>query len=144
MLLQSDIFLDSSKSKNNEINQKEMVEIIARNARRLQRLTEDLLDVTRIDSKTLKLKKEKFILADLVSGIVEEYKNKIGVDKSNIKLLYNPIQQNNTVIKADRDRIAQVISNLTDNAIKFTKGGGTVSINIEKENNNWIIISFFS
>jgi two-component system, OmpR family, sensor histidine kinase VicK len=141
MLLQSDIFLDSSKSKNNEINQKEMVEIIARNARRLQRLTEDLLDVTRIDSKTLKLKKEKFILADLVSGIVEEYKNKIGVDKSNIKLLYNPIQQNNTVIKADRDRIAQVISNLTDNAIKFTKGGGTVSINIEKENNNWIIVS---
>ena len=141
MLLQSDIFLDSSKSKNNEINQKEMVEIIARNARRLQRLTEDLLDVTRIDSKTLKLKKEKFILADLVSGIVEEYKNKIGVDKSNIKLLYNPIQHNNTIIKADRYRIAQVISNLTDNAIKFTKEGGTVSINIEKENNNWIMVS---
>jgi signal transduction histidine kinase len=141
MLLQSDIFLDSSKSKNNEINQKEMVEIIARNARRLQRLTEDLLDVTRIDSKTLKLKKEKFILADLVSGIVVEYKNKIGVDKSNIKLLYNPIRHDNTDIKADRDRIAQVISNLTDNAVKFTKRGGTVSINIEKENNNWIIVS---
>ena len=99
------------------------------------------MDVTRIDSKTLKLKKEKFILADLVSGIVEEYKNKIGVDKSNIKLLYNPIQHNNTIIKADRYRIAQVISNLTDNAIKFTKEGGTVSINIEKENNNWIMVS---
>ena len=141
MLLQSDIFLDSSKNKNNKINQKEMVEIIARNAKRLQHLTEDLLDVTRIDSKTLKLKKEKFILADLVSGIVEEYKNKIGVDKSNIKLLYNPIQHNNTVIKADRYRIAQVISNLIDNAIKFTKEGGTVSINIGKQNNNWIMVS---
>jgi two-component system, OmpR family, sensor histidine kinase VicK len=37
--------------------------------------------------------------------------------------------------------LRQVISNLTNNAIKFTKGGETVSINIEKENNNWIIVS---
>ena len=120
---------------------KEILDVIIRNAKRLQHLTEDLLDVTRIDSKTLKLKKEKFILTDLISGIIEEYKNKIGVDKSNIKLLYNPIQYNNIIIKADRHRIAQVISNLTDNAIKFTKEGGIISINIEKENDNWIIIS---
>jgi signal transduction histidine kinase len=120
---------------------KEILDVIIRNAKRLQHLTEDLLDVTRIDSQTLKLKKEKFILTDLISGIIEEYKNKIGVDKSNIKLLYNPIQYNNIIIKADRHRIAQVISNLTDNAIKFTKEGGIISINIEKENDNWIIIS---
>ena len=55
--------------------------------------------------------------------------------------MYNPIQHNSTVIKADRNRIAQVISNLTDNAIKFTKEGGTVSINVEKENDNWIMVS---
>ena len=128
-----------SRIRNSE--DKEILDIIIRNAKRLQHLTEDLLDVTRIDSKTLRLKKEKFILTDLVSGIVEEYKNKIGVDKSNIKLLYNPIQHNNTIIKADRYRIAQVISNLTDNAIKFTKEGGIVSINIEKENNSWIMVS---
>ena len=120
---------------------KEILDVIIRNAKRLQHLTEDLLDVTRIDSQTLKLKKEKFILTDLISGIIEEYKNKIGVDKSNIKILYNPIQYNNIIIKADRHRIAQVISNLTDNAIKFTKEGGIISINIEKENDNWIIIS---
>jgi signal transduction histidine kinase len=120
---------------------KEILDVIIRNAKRLQHLTEDLLDVTRIDSQTLKLKKEKFILTDLISGIIEEYKNKIGVDKSNIKLLYNPIQYNNIIIKADRHRIAQVISNLIDNAIKFTKEGGIISINIEKENDNWIIIS---
>ena len=120
---------------------KEILDVIIRNAKRLQHLTEDLLDVTRIDSQTLRLKKEKFILTDLISGIIEEYKNKIGVDKSNIKLLYNPIQYNNIIIKADRHRIAQVISNLTDNAIKFTKEGGVISINIEKENDNWIIVS---
>ena len=120
---------------------KVILDVIIRNAKRLQHLTEDLLDVTRIDSQTLRLKKEKFILTDLISGIIEEYKNKIGVDKSNIKLLYNPIQYNNIIIKADRHRIAQVISNLTDNAIKFTKEGGVISINIEKENDNWIIVS---
>src|SRR5215217_298624 len=50
---------------------------IYRNAKRLQRLTEDILDVTRIDSQSLRLNKEKFILNDLVSSIVEEYKYEI-------------------------------------------------------------------
>jgi signal transduction histidine kinase len=118
-----------------------ILDVIIRNAKRLQHLTEDLLEVTRIESQTLKLKKEKFVLTDLVSSMVEEYKNKIVVDKNIIMLLYNPMEHNNSIIEADRHRIAQVISNLIDNAIKFTREGGTVSINIEKENNSWIIVS---
>jgi signal transduction histidine kinase len=114
----------------------QLLDIIVRNAKRLQRLTEDILDVTRIESQALKLNKEKFILNDLVSSIVEEYKNEIGEDnnKNNIKLLYNPIEGNNIIIvEANRHRITQVISNLMDNAIKFTKEGrGIVSINIKK------------
>src|SRR5918993_1236981 len=50
---------------------------INRNAKRLQRLTEDILDVTRIDSQSLRLNKEEFILNDHVSSIVEEYKEEI-------------------------------------------------------------------
>jgi two-component system sensor histidine kinase VicK len=118
-----------------------ILDVIIRNAKRLQHLTEDLLEVTRIESQTLKLKKEKFVLTDLVSSMVEEYKNKINVDKSIIMLLYNPMEHNNSIIEADRHRIAQVISNLIDNAIKFTREGDTVSINIENENNSWIIVS---
>jgi signal transduction histidine kinase len=73
------------------------------------------------------------VLNDLVSSIVDEYSNEIGDDnnKNNIKLLYNTIEDNNNIIivEADRHRITQVISNLMDNAIKFTKeGGGIVSI----------------
>ena len=64
------------------------LDTISRNAKRLQRLTEDILDVTRIESQSLRLNKEKFILNDLVSSIVEEYKNEIRSDnKINIKLL---------------------------------------------------------
>ena len=91
--------------------------------------------MTRIESQSLRLNKEKFILNDLVSSIVEEYnyesrsKNKI-----NIILLDSPTEGNNIIIVyADRHRITQVISNLMENAIKFTKEkGGTVSINIKK------------
>jgi signal transduction histidine kinase len=133
------------RSKEEDEEKCRLVDIISRNAKRLQRLTEDILDVTRIESQSLRLKKEKFILNDLVLSIIEEYKKEIGDDnKSNIKLLYNPIEDNNIIVEADRYRITQVTSNLMDNAIKFTKegGGGTVSINIKKkESNSWVIVS---
>jgi signal transduction histidine kinase len=124
-----------------------LVEIISRNAKRLQRLTEDILDVTRIESQLLRLKKEKCNLNDLVSSVVEEYKKEIGDDnnKNNIKLLYNPIGDNNIIVEADRSRITQVTSNLIDNAIKFTNeegGGETISVNIKKkEGDGWVIVS---
>src|SRR5215207_8260003 len=115
---------------------------IYRNAKRLQRLTEDILDVTRIDSQSLRLNKEKFILNDLVSSIVEEYKYEIRSD-NRVNIRYSSTEDNNGVtVYADRYRIAQVISNLVDNAIKFTKEqGGSMSINIKrKENDGWVIV----
>src|ERR671910_1395366 len=116
---------------------------IYRNAKRLQRLTEDILDVTRIDSQSLRLNKEKFILNDLVSSIVEEFKDEIRSD-NRVSIRYSPTEDNNGVtVYADRYRITQVISNLVENAIKFTKEqGGSVSINIKrKENGSWVIVS---
>src|SRR5215218_4014251 len=128
------------QSKITDNEQRLLVDVISRNAKRLQRLTEDILDVTRIESQLLRLSKERFNLNGLVLSIIEEYKKEIGDDnKSNIKLLNNPIEDNNIIVEADRYRITQVTSNLMDNAIKFTKeGGGTVSINIKKkESNSW-------
>ncbi|MFL6441899.1 MAG: ATP-binding protein, partial [Nitrososphaeraceae archaeon] len=91
-----------------------------RNANRLQRLTNDILDVTRIESQALKLNKEKFNLIDLISNIIEDFKNDIQKKGSNVALLYKP-DDNNLVVEADKERITQVISNLLSNAIKFTK-----------------------
>jgi signal transduction histidine kinase len=106
-----------------------------RNANRLQRLTNDILDVTRIESQTLKLNKEKFNLTELISSIVEDFKNDIQKKGSKIKLLYEP-EDNNLVIEADKGRITQVISNLLSNAIKFTKDG-SISITAVKKDGKY-------
>jgi signal transduction histidine kinase len=104
-----------------------------RNANRLQRLTNDILDVTKIESQTLKLNKEKFNLTELISTIIEDFKNDIQKNSSNVALLYEP--EDSLVVEADKERITQVISNLLSNAIKFTKEG-SISINVLKKTRN--------
>ena len=116
------------------------LDIITRNAKRLQRLTEDILDVTKIESHSLKLNKERFNLSDLISSIIEDYRNHIKKDNIAVKLLYEPNNKDNIIfVEADRGRLIQVISNLLDNAIKFTKEG-TISI-ITEEKDSKVIVS---
>ena len=102
----------------------EMIQAIYRNAKRLQRLTNDILDVTKIESKTFKLNKTHFSLNDLLSSVVDEYKENIDKANINVRLLHNETDNEFFLIEADRQRITQVVSNLLDNAIKFTKGKG--------------------
>ena len=117
---------------------KQMIEAISRNAIRLQRLTNDILDVTRIESRTLNLDKEQFNLNDLITSIVEDYRSQIEKENGNIKLLYNKPKSNNLlIVEADRGRIAQAISNLLSNAIKFSpRENGIVSITAKQEKND--------
>jgi signal transduction histidine kinase len=105
------------------------VDVIIRNARRLQRLTEEILDVTKIESQSLKLKKDEFNLNDVIVNCINDItmnrqfnNNNNKVKKQNI--LYEP---NDILLKADRGRVSQVISNLLSNAAKFTPEG-TISI----------------
>ena len=103
----------------------ELIDIIQRNAKRLQTLISNILDVTRIESQTLILYKERFDICNLVSSVLEDYKDK--VKDSNIQLI-NKNNNNPIFVEADRDRITQVLSNLLSNAIKFTNQG-EISIN---------------
>jgi signal transduction histidine kinase len=104
----------------------EMFEIIVRNANRLHQLTEDILDVTRIESCTLKLRKERFNLNGAILNVIADYRKQIA--NGNVKLIYEPGDSSSiTLVEADRQRLTQVISNLLDNAIKFTKEG-TVTV----------------
>jgi signal transduction histidine kinase len=119
----------------------EMLKAISRNAVRLQRLTNDILDVTRIESQTLKLDKEKFNLSDLIANVVEDQRSHVEKENQKIKLMYNNKYDSYgaPIVDADRDRITQVISNLLGNAIKFTSNqeeGGSVSVTLEKNHNN--------
>ena len=122
----------------------EMLSAISRNADRLHKLTNDILDVTRIESQTLSLNKEVINLNDLVIGLIEDFESQIQTEHSNLQILYDgPKSSDNPfLIEADRGRINQCISNLLSNAIKFSANeysdgdGGTVSITVTKEEKN--------
>ena len=122
-----------SKIKDNE--QRSLMDPILRNAKRLRQLTEDILDVTRIESHTLELKKELFNINDIILNVVQDYRDRIkrkNNDKHNLKILYEPPKEekDNIIVEADKGRITQVVSNLIDNAIKFTPEG-TITITTE-------------
>jgi signal transduction histidine kinase len=102
-----------------------------RNANRLQRLTNDILDVTRIESQTLKLNKEKFNLSELISSVTEDFKNDIHKKGNNVALL-SKLDDRHIIVEADKERVTQVISNLLNNAVKFTKEG-SIFIKVVKE-----------
>jgi signal transduction histidine kinase len=100
----------------------EMLEAIARNATRLQRLTNDILDVTRIETQSLKLNIERVNLNELISDVIEDQINQIEKTNKDIKISHEP-QDQTIEVEADKNRLAQVVSNLLSNAIKFTKKG---------------------
>jgi signal transduction histidine kinase len=114
------------------------------------RLTDDILDVSRIESHTLTLQKERFNLNDLVSNIVQDCKNQLEREKgsliaddghiptgSNLTIIYKgPDKEEEPIYaEADKQRINQVVWNLLNNAIKFTREGDTLSIIVEKKKN---------
>jgi two-component system, OmpR family, sensor histidine kinase VicK len=138
------------QSKICDTKQLELLEAIVRNAKRLQRLTDDILDVTKIESKSLNLNKERFNLNDVISNIAKDLTNhneKANNNNNNnndgklLKLLYKPDRED-IFVEADKERITQVVSNLLNNSVKFTEEG-TISIDVkvqehddDNDNNN--------
>ena len=119
-----------SKIKDEE--QRNLLEIIMRNAQRLKRLTDNVLDVTKIESNSLMLKKEPLNLNTLVSEILKNYAKK-GVKQPMAKIVYDFKYTDDIIVEADGDRLAQVISNLVDNALKFTNPDQMISVIIDKK-----------
>ena len=130
------------RRRSNDPKDGESLDIIIRNATRLQRLTEDILDVQRIESQTLQLNKERFDLYELISSIIADYKKQLIKGK---KITINLLQKSNaisTIVNADKNRLVQIIYNLLDNALKFIKEEGAISIKINGSNDsNSIIVS---
>ena len=130
---------DDSQSNINAENQ-EFVDVILRNGQRLGKLVEDVLDVTKIESQSLELHRERFDLNDLIINIIDDImaaeveSMAYGLparrkEKNNVKITYQPRP---LLVDADRNRVAQVISNLLNNAMKFTSEG-YVTITTEKK-----------
>jgi signal transduction histidine kinase len=132
--------LEAHPEKKMEINQG-----IKRNAARLQRLTNDILDVTRIESHTLNLNKERFDLNDMISYVIEDFRNQ--ANNAHLQLIYSPginsetdKDKNSIIVEADKSRLVQVISNLLGNAMKFTESEGSISVRSQK-NDGHVIVS---
>ncbi|MFL6361007.1 MAG: sensor histidine kinase, partial [Nitrososphaeraceae archaeon] len=138
------------RSKISNTEQQELSDVILRNAKRLQRLTNDILDVTRIESQSLNLKKEWFNLNDVISNTVDDIITNSELAKpfeKRIKLLYQPCD---IFIEADKARITQVIFNLLNNAVKFTEakenrgeqeGERIVSIAAENTDDGYAVVT---
>ena len=113
-------------------DQAQLLDVVIRNAQRLKKLSNDILEVTKIESNTLDIYKEWFILDRLISETVKDFENSlkdkdIGFECHNLSSSCN--------LFADQSRIRQVISNLIGNSVKFIGKEGTVSITLEKKKN---------
>ena len=137
----SEILLRSLKKVNGKTDMEgeQSLEAIIRNSKKLFRLSQDILDVSKIESHSLDLKKERFNLNDVILDSVKDYMNQAEKEgKRDIKLLYEP--KEDIFVEADRGRLNQVVSNLISNAIKFTKEG-TIFVNAEKKDKEQVIVS---
>jgi signal transduction histidine kinase len=118
-------------------HQAKLLDVIMRNARRLQRLSRDILDVSKIESSLLKLSKTSFELNEKIKNAINDTENGRDNSSNSVKILF-PSKEPITVI-ADRDRIYQVLSNLLSNALKFTNNGTITvktSLNNSSDNHN--------
>ncbi|HEX6647788.1 MAG TPA: ATP-binding protein [Nitrososphaeraceae archaeon] len=120
-----------SKVKDEELH--ELLDIIMRNAKRLKRLTDNLLDVTKIECRSLMLNKEKFNMNILISEVLKDYINK-QKNQLILKIVYDFKRKEDIIVEADRDRLSQVIHNLLDNALKFTTHNNqTIFVIVDKK-----------
>jgi signal transduction histidine kinase len=125
-------------SKIKDIQQQESLDIIIRNAKRLKKLSDELLYITKLETQTLELKKEQFNLTEVILHAIDDIVLSKVFSSNHLKLLYEP---QDVLLNADKSRIDEVISNLLSNAVKFTPEG-TITISVEKdETKNWVIVS---
>jgi two-component system sensor histidine kinase VicK len=126
-------------SKEGDIRQyHDPISAIRRNAKRLQRLTEDILDVTRIESQTLELKKERVNINEKIRDVINDVKNQIN-NPDRLKIIFSE-KIKPVYVETDKTRLYQVIANLITNAIKFTREGTiTVSVDVNDINDELIV-----
>lgn len=115
----------------------EEVDAIKRNAERLQKLAINLLDVSRIESQTLKLRKEIININEKIVNVKKDIENQSPYALAIRILIIEPRENNPIYVQADKIRLYEVLANLLSNAMKFTqKGTILISTDIRSNTNN--------
>jgi signal transduction histidine kinase len=134
----TEVLLQEGGIINTEKN-KQYLDIISRNSKRLKQITDDVLDIARIESGSFSLNKEKFNLKEMITDIMKDYEQSIIQYKKNLKIIYESSDNDNQIIiEADRKRLCQAIRNLLNNAIHFTNEGSITIIVKERKKNDII------
>lgn len=131
---QEGMVAERGEKENNSNNKRIYIKAIIRNTKRLEELSQHILDVTRIESKILNLNKERLNLNDVILNVIDDliiYSTNDQEKKDNLKVRYE-LKDGNIPVEADRNRLTQVISNLLSNALKFTNEG-TITIKTERK-----------
>jgi signal transduction histidine kinase len=115
--------------------ERDQISSLIRNAKRLDRLASDILDVTRIESKSLRLNKEKFNLKDMICSILSDVKKYDSEVTKFPEIKYTP---KDVIVEADKGRLSQVLTNLLSNAVKFTEKG-TITIDTSESDKEVIV-----
>jgi signal transduction histidine kinase len=126
-------FTEHLRNKTNDNEQLEFLDIIYRNTKRLKKLSEDILEISKIENNLLSLNKEDFKIKELILQILRDYKKEI--EGKNIEFEFTNLINNDLFINADKDKICQVICNLISNSIKFiaNEKEGIISILLKKK-----------
>ena len=106
--------------------------LIVRNARRLERLTSDILEVTRIESGSIKLNKVQLDMNQKAQNVAKDAKDSIPAHKKSAVQLVVETTPDPLMVDADKSRLYEVVSNLISNAIKFTEQGSII-VRVEKK-----------
>ena len=112
--------------------QRTLLDVAIRNSKKLKILTQNLLEISKIESKSLKLNKEEFSFNELVIEIIKDYEDSVFFNSSNLKIIYSSSDKD-LLVYADKNRICQVLTNLIDNSIKFISNEGVVLITVKKK-----------
>jgi len=132
---QTQLLLSDDYGKLNK-EQKEAVEMIFRNENQMERLVNDILDITKLQSKKLRLTLKKTTFAEIVTVAVKNVKNV--AKQKNILLVLEPMLEM-PEISIDKQRILQVLGNLLSNALKFTPEKGKIVIGVKKKKDDLVV-----
>ena len=148
----SDLINRTLQNNTSEIDRSELkddIKVIYRNAKKLQKLTNDILDVSRIDSHKLNLDISNFDFVDLIENTIQDVTINAEKKEENISIdcnfdnetKLNDVLEQSILVEGDKARISQVLLNLLNNATKFTKEGKIIITVLMKKDRKEVVVS---
>lgn len=125
--------LSINKDDNLSKRGKNFIKIIKNSSEQLLSIINDLIDISKIESGTILVKKENFDLEKAIKSIAKKFDQQLKQKEINLKLINNlPVN----IVESDKHKVMQIIKHLVDNAIKYTHNG-SIEVHLDRNRNNF-------